>query len=178
MRWGCALMIVASASPLAAADLDGGASTRSRFIAQHRCAIVERLEIIHLRGPVEQSRDRFIVVALRGEPQRYVQCIFHDRDRQMFCEASSGAYGPAGRGRFGLDPSARAALYALGYVQADPRKNLTRDITLGDPPDVGIATDLMLGALHDGYGARPGSVIEITAPLGENRVLKCGTPVS
>ncbi|MCJ2053576.1 TY-Chap domain-containing protein [Methylobacterium sp. J-070] len=133
---------------------------------------------MHRRGPVWKSRDRFVIVALKDQPQRYVQCVFHDHDSRMFCEASSGAYGPAGPGRFRLDAPARAALRALGFVQADPGKNFVRDVDLGDPPDVTVAADLMLAARHDGYGARPGSVIEISAPYGDDPVADCGTPVS
>jgi len=178
MRWACAVLMITVTSPLAATDMGGAAASRARFIARHRCAIVERLEIMHQRGPVETSRDRFIIVALRGAPQRYVQCIFHDRDTRMFCEASSGAYGPTGEGRLQLGPAERAALNALGYVQTSPRKNFARDVAIGDPPDVAIAADLMLAALHDGYGAGPGSVIEIQAPYGDEPVATCGTPAS
>ena len=178
MRWVCAVLVITVTSPLAAADLGSTAASRARFIARHRCAIAERLEIMHKRGLVEESRDRFIIVALRGAPQRYVQCIYHDRDTRMFCEASSGAYGPTGEGRLRLDPAERAALNALGYVQASPRKNFAREVEIGDPPDVTIAADLMLAALHDGYGAGPGSVIEIQAPSGDDPIAACGTPAS
>ncbi|WP_267421838.1 hypothetical protein [Methylobacterium sp. GC_Met_2] len=178
MHWACAVLMITVTSPLAAADLSDTAASRTRFIARHRCAIVEHLEIMHQRGPIEESRDRFIIVALRGAPQRYVQCIFQDRDTRMFCEASSGAYGPTGEGRLQLGPPERAALNALGYVQASPSKNSARDVVIGDPPDVTIAADLMLAALHDGYGAGPGSVIEIQAPSGDDPVVACGTPAS
>jgi hypothetical protein len=36
----------------------------------------------------------------------------------------------------------------------------------------------MLAALRDGYGAGPGSVIEIRAPYGDASVAACGTPAS
>jgi len=178
MRWVCAWLAIAGMSSLAAAELGDTAATRARFIAQHRCALVERLQAMHRRGPVEESRDRFISVALRDEPQRYVQCIFHDRDAWMFCEASSGAYGPTGRDRLRLGPSERAALNALGYIQANAGENFAREVELGAPPDVAIAAELMLAALHDGYGARPGSVIEVRAPYAGEPGIACGTPES
>ncbi|MCJ2068609.1 hypothetical protein MKK75_07315 [Methylobacterium sp. J-030] len=178
MRWFCALLMVAATSPLAAANLGGTTASRARFIARHRCAIVERLDAMHRPGAVEDGRNRFIVVALHAEPQRYVQCIFEDPDTRMLCEASSGAYGPAGDGRLKLDASARAALQALGYVQASPRENFSRSVELGHPPDFAIAADLMLAALHDSYGARPDSVIEIQAPHGGDPVAACRTPES
>jgi hypothetical protein len=115
MRWARAVLLMTVTSSLAAAS-------RARFIARHRCALVERRETLHQRGPVEDSRDRFIIVALRGARQRYVQCIFHDRDTRMYCEASSGAHGPTGEGQLQLGPTERAALNALGYAQASPRR--------------------------------------------------------
>lgn len=179
MRLACAVLTMVAASPLAAASLDSPTAARARFIARHRCAVVERLDGLHRRGGVDDSHDRFIIVALHGEPQHYVQCIFHDRDTRMFCEASSGAYGPTGAGQLRLGPSEQAALRALGYVQASLRDNFARDIGIGDPPDVTIAADLMLAALYDGYGGGPGSEIEIRGPShGDDLRAACGTPES
>ena len=96
----------------------------------------------------------------------------------MYCEASSGAHGPTGEGRLQWGPTERAALNALGYAQASPRESSARDGAIGDPPDVTIAADLMLAALRDGYGAGPGSVIEIQAPSGDDPIAACGTPAS
>lgn len=177
MRQFCAVLMIMTVPVAAAAD-GGTAASRNRFIARYRCALAARLDGIRRRGPAENARDRFIVIALRGEPQRYVQCLFHDRDTRMLCEASSGAYGPTGQGRLHLEPSARAALQALGYAQANPHVNFAREVELGDPPDVRIAADLMLAALHDGYGARPGSAIDVRVPPGDDPVAACGTPES
>ncbi|MCJ2142026.1 hypothetical protein [Methylobacterium sp. E-066] len=137
-----------------------------------------RLDAIHRRGPIETSRDRFIVVALRDRPMHYVQCIFQPFDTAMLCEASSGAYGPGAPGQpaFQLHPRSQAALHALHFVQADARENFSRTVILGDPPDVGIAAELMLAALYDAYGAEPDSAIAIMAPRGGGA--GCGTPTS
>ena len=164
--------ILSAAAP-ASPQARPGLSPREAFFLQHRCEVVARLERIHRRGPVETSRDRFIVVALRDRPMNSVQCIFQPFDTEMLCEASSGAYGsPA----FELDAQSQAALRALHYVQEDPRKNFSRTIFLGDPPNLGIAADLMLAALYDAYGAEPDSAISITAPRGGGA--GCGTPTS
>lgn len=178
MRRVCLIAMLVATSALSAAAGDSTSISRSRFIARHRCAVVERLDLIHRKGPIDESRDRFIILSPRGEPQRYVQCMFEDRDTRMLCEASSGAYGPIGHGRLRLDASARAALEALGFVQASPREDYVRHVELGHPPDVAIAADVMLTALHDGFGARPGSPIEIWVPYGGDPVEPCGTPVS
>ncbi|MEE7449772.1 hypothetical protein MRF4_19220 [Methylobacterium radiotolerans] len=173
-----AMLVLATTSALAAPEAAGDPGTRAPFVREHRCAIAERLDAIHRRGPVDVSRDRFVVVAPRGQTQRYVQCIFQDRDTRMLCEAASGAYGPPGRRRLRLDAAARQALAALGYVQADPAENFARLVELGTPPDMGIAADLMLAALHDAYGARPGTVLDIEAPHGGTPGRGCGTPES
>ena len=137
-----------------------------------------RLDAIHRRGPIETSRDRFIVVGLRDQPMHYVQCIFEPYDTEMLCEASSGAYGPSASGQpaFQLHARSRAALHALHFIQADARENFLRSVFLGDPPNVGIAADLMLAALYDAYGAEPDSAISITAPRDGGA--QCGTPTS
>lgn len=178
MRRVCAVMMVAATSSPAVADPDSTAN-RMGFIARHRCAVVARLAAMHRRGPGEEAPNRFIILRLRGEPQRYVQCMFEDlRDSRMICEASSGAYGPTGQGQLRLGASERAALRALGYVQAAARENFARPVELGDPPDLTIAADLMLAALYDGYGARPGRVIELWSSYGDAPVVPCGTPTS
>jgi hypothetical protein len=173
-----AMLVLATSPALAAPAAAGDPGTRAPFIREHRCAVVERLDAIHRRGPVDVSRDRFIVVAPHGQAQRYVQCIFQDRDTRMFCEAASGAYGPPGRRRLRLDATARQALAALGYVQADPAENFSRLVELGSPPDTGIAADLMLAALHDAYGARPGDILDIEDPHGGTPGRGCGAPES
>lgn len=178
MRRLCAVMVMAATSSAAAAQHDSTAN-RMGFIARYRCAVVERLEALHRRGPGEDALYRFIVLRRRGEPQRYVQCLFEGRRHtRIICEASSGAYGPTGQGRLRLSASDRAALRALGYVQATARDNFARHVELGDPPDLAIAADLMLAALYDGYGARAGQGIEVLASDGDDPAVPCGTPTS
>lgn len=178
MRSVAALVLMTAALPLVGADAGPASASGDSFVRRHRCAVVARLDAIHRRGPVDVSRDRFIVVSLRDQPQRYVQCIFEDRDTRMFCEAASGAYGPSGERGLRLGASVREALRALRFVQDNPRENYSRTVDLGDPPDLGIAADLMLSALHEAYGAHPGSELQIEAPNGGNPQTDCGTPVS
>jgi hypothetical protein len=62
------LAVVLAAIPGAAAADRG----RAGFIETHRCAVVERLRSIHLRGPRSTSRDRFLVVSVARAEQSYV----------------------------------------------------------------------------------------------------------
>jgi hypothetical protein len=178
MRSVAALVLMAAALPLVGPDAGAASAASDSFVRRHRCAVVARLDAIHRRGPVDESRDRFIVVSLRDQPQHYVQCMFADRDSRMFCEAASGAYGPSGESGLRLDAPAREALRALRFVQDNPRENYARTIDLGDPPDLELAADLMLSALHEAYGAHPGSELQIEAPKGGKPETECGTPVS
>jgi hypothetical protein len=58
------------------------------------------------------------------------------------------------------------------------RGQLRPDRGTGKSQDVGIAADLMLAALHDAQGARPGAVLDIEALYGGTPGRGCGTPKS
>lgn len=138
--------------------------------------MLSRLSRIHEGGPRTTSRNRFIVLAIGGEPQSYVQCIFEPSDRRMLCEASSGAYRYRAEDGLRLRQSEEslAALAALGFLRKDAAGNFEREIELGTPPDLAVAADLMLATLNRAYGAGPRSRIEITAPNAAEPDGRCG----
>lgn len=154
------------------------ASQRAAFIAQHRCPVVSALNEIHRRGPVQTSHNRFLSLTIRDHVQRYVQCIFIDRDTSMYCEAASGAYYDERSAPYRYVPTAerKEAMLRLGYRQESPTENFSRTVALGSPPDVGLAADLMLGALYDAFDARSGTIIDMDAPNGGTPFLDCGAP--
>lgn len=154
------------------------ASERTDFIAQHRCSVVSALDEIHRRGPVGTSHNRFLILKIHEQFQRYVQCIFFDRDRSMYCEAASGAYDMKIEAPYRYVPTSETieALHRLGYRQEAPTENYSRTVALGSPPDVGIAADLMLGALYDAFDARAGTIIDMDAPNGGAPFQPCGAP--
>lgn len=159
-------------------SLPAVASQRTDFIARHRCAIVSALNEIHSRGPVETSHNRFLILKIRQKFQRYVQCIFIDRDTSMYCEAASGAYYAKREAPYRYVPTLKTeeALHRLGYRQEAPTENFSRTVALGVPPDVGLAADLMLGALYDAFDARAGTIIDMDAPNGGAPFQNCGAP--
>lgn len=107
-----------------------------------------------------------------------LQCMFFDEDTKMFCEASSGAYGPQSATlRFELSHASDAALRQLGFTQTDQTKNHTREITLGTPPDYDIAAKLMLGALYDAYGVGIETQLAFKAPMAILPLRACPGPV-
>ena len=155
-----AMAVLATSAARAASD----PSSLGRLVAAFRCEIVERLQQIHA-GDRSTSRDRFVAVYPDGRPDAYVQCIFHDRDAGLLCEAASGFFrqkpGEAG-------PPAPAGdtgrLRALGFEPDPAGGNLRRDLTLGRIPDLGAAADLILAALHDGFGVRWPVKLRVRAP--------------
>lgn len=154
---------------------DSGERDRKAFIEYNRCAIVERLHSIHERGPRSTSTGRFLAANPYGAPDRYVQCLFFDDDTRMFCEAASGRYGGIDHL---LDASAIAALKALGFSLDDPNGNFAREVALGTPPDFDRVAELMLGALHDGYGADSDDRLRLSAPMARLPPGACPGPVS
>lgn len=136
------------------------------FIWLYQCPIVERLEII-ARTSEPDEYDRFIVVALEGWPQRYVQCMFTDQKISFLCEASSGYYGPAKGepGHLELPKYARAELADLGFETEATEGNYQLETELSVAGRFEEIASLMLAALYHGYGAWPGAALMIYAPL-------------
>ena len=86
------------------------------FLLTYRCAVVERLKIIHESR--NEEINRFLVLAVKFKPQRYVQCLFLDGDSRMLCEASSGFYAtlPVEDRRYWLRPEGLTAPGGTGLL--------------------------------------------------------------
>lgn len=148
------MLILAGTAALGA---PGDPGTPAQFIRAHRCAVAARLHAIHGRGPIEVSRDRFIVVAPRGQSQRPVQCIVQDRDTRMLCEAASTAYGPPDGSHLRLDAPARATCsVSRSRTAARPGPERTgRAVTSLGGVDVELAAlgqELLRLRPHAGFG--------------------------
>jgi hypothetical protein len=157
-----AIVCMVAAADAAAAERPTGLQA---FINTYRCAVIERLQLIHLNRAHET--DRFLVLALRRNQEMYVQCLFMDDDRQMLCEASSGFYAqlPGEPRRFRVTPQGLGALARLGFSTDDSRGNYQRLIGLSSTADFPLVADLILSALYQAYGARIGSDMEWKSPL-------------
>ncbi len=149
------------------------------FLMHYRCPVVDRLDRIYEAGDHASHRDRFLALTVPEHPHGYVQCMFFDRRKEMLCEASSGFYydKPGTERTMYLAPEAVAALGRLGFSTDDSQGNFSIEFPVADPPDLNAIADLMLKALHDGYGARADTKLKFSAPFARRATTKC-IPVS
>jgi T3SS (YopN, CesT) and YbjN peptide-binding chaperone 3 len=153
--------------------------TLRALLVEYRCPVVDRLDRIYEHASLHDYRDRFLAVTLSGHPHGYVQCMFTTQRTRILCEASSGYYyNKAGTPRtFYLPPGAIAALGRLGFSTDDSAGNFRYNADIGQSSDLNALADLILTALHDGYGARAQSRLTFNAPFAPRATSKC-IPVS
>jgi hypothetical protein len=171
------VVLAALIMPLPAVAQEAG--TYHDLLVQYRCPVVDRLEQIYGGGNPASSHGRFLAIAVPNANQAYVQCIFHDNNRKVYCEAASGFYdsGPGEARTFHQPAEVIAALGRLGFSTDDSKGNFSIDRDLANPPDFNTLADFILKALHDGYGARADMNLEFNAPLAPHATSKC-VPVS
>jgi hypothetical protein len=143
------------------------------FQAAYRCDVLERLKLIYATGDPRKPLNRYLVIS--GPGHDYVQCIFHDSNSRVRCEASSGFWTTKpGRARTVYQtPRAIAALASLGFGTDDSAGNFRAERSIGAPADFGSLADFMLRALHDGYGVRSDTKLTFKAPFAPNRPATC-----
>jgi hypothetical protein len=105
----------------------------------------------------------------------YVQCMFIHGGLQMLCEASSGFYyDQEGSPRtMWLRPENIAALARLGFSTDDSAGNFRMEFDVAARPDFNGIADLILTALHDGYGARATTWLRFNAPFARRPSSSC-----
>jgi hypothetical protein len=168
----CAMLL----SPIIATAQTG--SLRA-LLVEYRCPVVDRLDRVYEHASPHDHLGRFLAVTLSGHPHGYVQCMFAANRTRILCEASSGYYynKPGAPRTFYLPPDAIAALGRLGFSTDDSAGNFRYDAHIGMSPDLNVVADLILTALHDGYGARAQSRLTFNAPFAPRATSKC-IPVS
>jgi hypothetical protein len=154
--------------PIATAAPDAGGY--QELFRRYHCAVVDRLEQIYELGD-HPDQDAFLIIDFPDRPQDYVQCAF-DSETKILCEASSGFFFTEPRS-YWLPPEAVAALGRLGFSTDDSAGNFRIWIDVTDPPDLNAIADIMLKALHDGYGARADRELRFNAPLAPDTTSKC-----
>jgi hypothetical protein len=149
------------------------------LLVVYRCEVVHRLEQIYRSGDPAVDHNRFIAVTVSDRPQAYVQCIFHDHQTRLYCEASSGFYyeKESVPRTFYQPPETIVALARLGFDTNDSVGNFKIDREVGSPPDFNAMADFILRALHDGYGAHAEMKLRFNAPFAPGIPSAC-VPVS
>jgi hypothetical protein len=151
--------VLAQTSLAAAEDAD----QLAEFVATYRCDVVRRLEMIHAKGA---PADRFLIIELLGSGGAYVQCLFGDDDRQLFCEGDSGFYDhlPGTPQEFHLGAEGVRALAKLGFSTDASKGNYQRMIDVAGPQDYSRVGEIVLDVLFAAYGARLDSRLAWHAP--------------
>ena len=159
LRWMA--VIPAFASPASAAD------SFADLQATYHCDVVRRLEQIYATGDPRVDLNRYLVIDLPARTHAYVQCQIFDNRTRIHCEASSGFWlAKKGQKRtFYLPPRAVAALAKLGFDTDDHAGNFNLDRDVDKSANFHPLADLMLRALHDGYGARSDMKLQFSAPF-------------
>ncbi|MBS0531045.1 MAG: hypothetical protein JSS22_16875, partial [Proteobacteria bacterium] len=113
-----------------------GDSFRDLQVA-YRCEVVRRLEQIYATGDPKSDRNRYLAVSPANRPEHYVQCIFHDANTEVYCEAASGFYltKPNEPRRFRASAATMAALAKLGFDTDDSAGNFKIERAVGKPAD-------------------------------------------
>lgn len=141
----------------------------------YRCEVVRRLEQIHATGNPASDRNRYLAVSPANRLQHYVQCIFHDVNTKVTCEAASGFYltKPEEPRRYRASSATIAALAQLGFDIDDSAGNFKIERSVGSPPDLNALADFILRALHDGYGVRANVALKFNAPFAPDVPTSC-----
>ena len=156
----CVALLLAATGSAAAETSD-----LQLFLLTYRCAVVERLKVVHA---TVAPKDRFFIFSLKSDHQAYVQCLFLSDAPRVLCEAASGYFlSKPGepRSSWRVPPAGLAELGKLGFSTADLDGNHQRMIDLGAEVDFVAVADLILSAIYHGYGARVGTPMVWKAPL-------------
>lgn len=155
----CVAALTTPRPPMAATQ-DG----RAQFISDHRCGIIVRLHMIHSQPG---APNRFLAIHPARDPGAYVQCLLSEEDTEILCEAASGFYSvPDGETPPPVPPERVAVMVAAGFSTDTSDGNFQKLMAVTDPArDFETVADLLLGILHDAFGARPGALLRYDAPL-------------
>jgi len=174
-----AALVLMTVSPLmpvrAAGDMD-----LATFLVVYRCDVIARIQDLYRDHDPAMAQHRWLSIERDGADQAYVQCMFDDDARQMWCEAASGYYftKPDQPRKLWLSLPAKVSLAALGFDTSIENGNYPRYIPTLNAADLNAAADLLLSALYLAYGARDKTPISLTSQKQPLAHLKPCAPVS
>lgn len=149
--------------------------SRKGLVDKERCALAASLKAVYERPSAVKERGPFLVMSVKGRPQAYVQCMFADNRKKLYCEASSGDYveRESKPCMSCLSQESVAALGRLGFAIGTGGKNYPYKRDLNGTPDFDAIATLMLSALHDAYGVREGTTLDTYAPFEGSIIVVC-----
>ena len=137
------------------------------LIDRWRCPVAAYIDKVHRRS--QKLDHRYLALWAKHRPDFYVQCIFHDGDRQIFCEAASGFYRYADRIGSFATAQRLDALAGLGFSTDGSRGNFSQDRDFRGAEE---AAPLMIETLARVFELDIGDVLEFSAPLVTKRKAK------
>jgi len=107
--------------------------------------------------------DRYLIVDLQGHGEHYVQCLFYNRDRGLFCEVASGAWERPVKQL--VPPERLPSLAALGFSTNGTKRNFQRRRRVTGPESLAETADTIVRAFREVYGAGANENFTMKAPL-------------
>jgi hypothetical protein len=126
------------------------------LLLRYGAAIYAVLKTIRARKITEP--DRYLILPLEGS-EYYVQCKFFDEDRQIHCEAVSGAFND-----WSLTEEQIAVLASLGYDVTKPEQNYAVEHSVTEEAALMYVPVLLIETLYRVFGLTQKTKLRFEAP--------------
>ncbi|RTL48907.1 MAG: hypothetical protein EKK40_16155 [Bradyrhizobiaceae bacterium] len=165
-------VIILAVLAYTASALAQNADSRAEIIEEHRCHLAGNLRAVYRSS---QDRARYVTLSRPGQLNSYVQCGFIEARSKLHCEASSSYYSQSEIPPRLIYPSAeeKNALEKLGFKSGNGLENFSYKRDLTSAPDFDGIARLMLLAMHDGFGARAETYLELRAEFDGTLITAC-----
>jgi hypothetical protein len=141
-----------------------------KALLAYTCPLAPYLRAVYQRPAKVDGRARFLTVTVTERPQAFVRCMFDDD--AVYCEASAFYDGTLSR-KVPLPAQAVAALQKLGFAATTDGHNFSYRRAFRGAPDFDAVAILMLTALHDAYGVREDTELDVDAPFAGDLITVC-----
>ena len=112
-----------------------------------------------IRAHTMTEYERYLILSLEGS-EYYVQCMFFDEDRQLHCEAASGAFHD-----WSLTEEQIAVLASLGYDVTKPEQNYAVEHPVTEETALRYMPVLLIETLYRVYGLTQDTPLRFQAPF-------------
>lgn len=129
----------------------------SALLLRYAAAIYAVLKTIRTHEMTEY--ERYLILSLEGS-EYYVQCMFFDEDRQLHCEAASGAFHD-----WSPTDEQIAVLASLGYDVTKPEQNYAVEHSVTEETALMHMPVLLIETLYRAYGLAQDTPLRFQAPF-------------